>query len=40
MQESLIECAANICGIAFDAVDFGATLKELNLVPSAALIVK
>ena len=24
----------------FDAVDFGATLKELGLVPSASLIVK
>ena len=26
--------------LAFDAVDFGATLKELSLVPSASLIVK
>ena len=24
----------------FDSVDFGATLKELGLVPSASLIVK
>ena len=42
-QESGIEVASFIQNFpkkVFDTVDFGASLKELGLVPSAALIVK
>lgn len=31
---------ANFAFAAFDSIDFGASLKELSLVPSASLIVK